>query len=171
VLAGFFVASPRGRARLAGVGPWIAFVVVVAINVPQILWLQRAGVNPLSALPAAGAIHLRPAVWVPLMAGVLLSHAGFVVMLLVAGRMFAAPRAGAPVFERQPIEPFARRFVYTFALAPLLVAMLLAAALGNRTPLGGTAPLVLLSGLAIVVAAGDTIRLYRERTAAAVWLG
>jgi hypothetical protein len=58
-----------------------------------------------------------------------------------------------------------------FALAPIFIATLLAALLGSRAPIGGAAPVVILSGLAIVVAAGDVIRLYRQRTGALVWLG
>jgi hypothetical protein len=171
VLAGVFVASALGRTRLATVGPWAAFVIVVAINAPQILWLQRAGVNPLSALPAISVAQLRSAAWVPLVLGVLLTHAALVILLFVAGRLFAAPRSGAPVFERQPVERFGRRFVYVLWLVPLLIALAVAVALGTTSPFGGTAPLVILSGLAVVLAAGDTIRLYRERTAALAWVG
>ena len=51
------------------------------------------------------------------------------------------------------------------------MATLLAVLLGRTTPLGGAAPLVVLSGLAVIVAAGDRIRLYRQRISALVWLG
>ena len=43
--------------------------------------------------------------------------------------------------------------------------------LGRSTPVGGAAPIVVLSGLAVIVVAGDLIRLYRQRTGALVWLG
>ena len=43
--------------------------------------------------------------------------------------------------------------------------------LGRTAPVGGAAPLVVLSGLAVVVWAGDMIRLYRQRISALVWLG
>ena len=76
----------------------------------------------------------------------------------------------APLFERPPLDPFARSFVYFFALAPAFVATLLAVLLGRRTPIGGAGPVVVLSGLAVIVAAGDTIRLYRQRIGALVWL-
>jgi 4-amino-4-deoxy-L-arabinose transferase-like glycosyltransferase len=174
LLAAFFAASPRGRTRLATVAPWAAFVIVVLINIPQIVWLQRAGINPLSALtalPGMIAAEMRPTAWFSLVLWLALSHAGLVVLLLVAGRVFAGRHAGAPAFERQPVERFARIFVYVFALAPSVIATLLAALVGSATPVGGTTPLVVLSGLAIVVAAGDTIRLYRQRSGALVWLG
>jgi hypothetical protein len=174
LIAAFLVAGRQGRARLATVAPWTAFVIVVAINIPQILWLQRAGINPLAALaalPGMIAADARPATWPQLLVWLALSHAGLVVLLLVAGRVFAGRDASAPAFERQPVERFAKAFVYMFALAPAFAATLLAALIGSPTPVGGTAPLVILSGLAIVVAAGDTIRLYRQRTGALVWLG
>ena len=64
-----------------------------------------------------------------------------------------------------------RRYVYYFALAPAFVATLLAVLTERTAPIGGAGPLVVLSGLAVVVAAGDMIRLYRQRISALVWLG
>ena len=174
LIAAFLVASPRGRMRFATIAPWAAFVIVVLINIPQILWLQRAGINPLAALaalPGTIAAAVRPAAWLQLILSLALTHAGLVVLLLVAGRVFAGRDASAPAFERQPVERFAKAFVYLFALAPVVIATLLAALTGSVIPVGGAAPLLILSGLAIVVAAGDTIRLYRQRTGALVWLG
>ena len=77
----------------------------------------------------------------------------------------------APAVERVPAEPFAKAYVYYFALAPAFVATLLAVLTERTAPIGGAGPLVVLSGLAVVVAAGDMIRLYRERISALVWLG
>jgi hypothetical protein len=166
----FIVASPRGRARLGTINPWGAALVVVLINLPQLIWLERAGFNPVSALTAWPILAGTP-VWRDLILWLVFGHAGLVVLLLVAGGLFAEKRGGAPAFERAPVEPFAKTFVYLFALAPLVAATVLAGLLGKAAPVGGAAPAVVLSGLAIVVAAGDTIRLYRERTAALVWLG
>jgi len=172
LIAAFIAASPRGRARLGAIGPWAACVMVVLVNFPQLIWLERSGFNPLSALAALpAAMSARPAVWLDLVLRLVLSHAGLLVLLFVAGGLFAGRHAGAPAFERQPVEPFAKAFVYVFAIVPALVATLLAALLGSPAPIGGAAPLVVLSGLAFVVAAGDSIRLYRQRTGALVWLG
>src|SRR5262249_37312051 len=38
-------------------------------------------------------------------------------------------------------------------------------------PVGGAAAIVIFSGLALIVLAGDLIRLYRQRISALVWLG
>jgi hypothetical protein len=168
----FMVASPLGRARLGTINPWAAMLVVVLMNIPQLIWLERAGFNPLSALSALPILAgTRPGVWRDLILWLAVSHAGLVVLLFVASGLFGGRRGGAPAFERQPVEPFAKTFVYVFALAPLFVATLLAVLLGKPAPIGGAAPVVVLSALAIVLAAGDTIRLYRERTVALVWLG
>jgi hypothetical protein len=99
------------------------------------------------------------------------SHAGLIVLMLVAGGFLAGTNVSAPAIERVPIEPFAKTFVYFFALAPAFVATLLAVLVGQTTPVGGAAPWVVFSGLAIIVAAGDRIRLYRQRISALVWLG
>ena len=172
LIAAFIAASPRGRERLGAIEPWAAWVIVVLINFPQLIWLERAHFNPLTALAALpGAISLRPSAWFDLVLRLVLSHAGLLVLLFVAGGLFAGQHAGAPGFERQPVGRFGKTFVYVFALVPALVATLLAALLGSPAPIGGTAPLVVLSGLAFVVAAGDMIRLYRQRTGALVWLG
>jgi 4-amino-4-deoxy-L-arabinose transferase-like glycosyltransferase len=174
LIVAFIGASARGRSRLGAIGPWAAAVLIVLINFSQFIWLERSGINPLAtlaALPGAISAQARPAIWFDLVLRLIVSHAGLLVLLFVAGGLFAGRHAGAPAFERPPVERFGRVFVYVFALAPAFVATLLAALLGSPAPIGGAAPLAVLSSLAIVAAAGDTIRLYRERTGALVWLG
>ncbi|MEA2927576.1 MAG: hypothetical protein QOG38_4 [Hyphomicrobiales bacterium] len=174
LLVAFMLASAQGRARLAGIGPWAAWVIIVLINFPQLIWLERSAFNPLSpfaTLPTALSVQARPAIWLDLVLRLVLSHAGLLILLFVAGGVFAGRQAAAPAFERPPVERLGRIFVTVFALAPVFAAMLLAGLLRSSAPVGGTAPLVILSGLAIVVFAGDTIRLYRQRTGALVWLG
>ena len=61
--------------------------------------------------------------------------------------------------------------VYFFALAPAACAIAIAFASGRLGPLDRVAPLVVLSGLAVVVAAGDRVLLYRERLVSSAWLG
>ena len=43
--------------------------------------------------------------------------------------------------------------------------------LGQRLPIGGAAPLLVLSGLAVVVAAGEAIALHHQRTLGFAWAG
>ena len=87
--------------------------------------------------------------WANLLLLLLFSHAGLVVLACVAGGLLAGRRAIAPAVERVPVEPFAKGFVYFFALAPAFVATLLAVLLGRPDPVGGAEPIVVLSGLAV----------------------
>jgi hypothetical protein len=65
----------------------------------------------------------------------------------------------------------ARLFVYFFALMPAASAIMIVFASGRLGPLDRVAPLVVLSGLAVVVAAGDKVSLYRERMVSSTWFG
>jgi Dolichyl-phosphate-mannose-protein mannosyltransferase len=170
----FMFLTKQGRGRLLGIGPLAALFIAVLINVPHLIWLERSGFDPPAALKAipgllVGEKHV--AAWTNLLLSLLFSHAGLFVLAAVAGGVLAGPRVIAPAVERVPIEPFAKRFVYFFALAPLIVATLLAVLLGRASPVGGAGSIVIFSALALIVLAGDVIRLYRQRTSALVWLG
>ena len=170
----FVVATRRGRSRLRSIGPIAALLVVVLVNSAHLLWLHRTGFDPLPALKALPGLMVgekRLMAWVNLLLLLLFSHAGLVVLAFVAGGLFAGRRTLAPAVERLPVDAFAKGFVYFFALAPAFVATLLAVLLGRTTPIGGPEPIVVLSGLAVIVVAGDVIRLYRQRVGALVWLG
>jgi uncharacterized membrane protein len=99
------------------------------------------------------------------------AHAGLIVLVaLVAG--WPWPRHDpAPVIVRRPLDPFARQFVYFFAVAPAFAGTLVAVLIGWSAPVGGIAPLVILSGLLVVVAAGDGIEFNRQHVVIAAWFG
>src|SRR4029450_10814859 len=79
-----------------------------------------------------------------------------VLVVLVAG--WPWPRHDpAPVIVRRALYPFASQFVYFFAVAPAFAGTLVAVLIGWTAPVGGIAPLVILSGLLVVVAAGEGI--------------
>jgi hypothetical protein len=54
---------------------------------------------------------------------------------------------------------------------PALAAIALVFVSGKIGPLDRVTPLVLMSGLAVVIAAGDRVELYRERVLSFAWLG
>jgi 4-amino-4-deoxy-L-arabinose transferase-like glycosyltransferase len=169
----FVIATAQGRSRLGSLGPWIAAVIVVLTFGPHLFWLYSQGLSPLPALKTLPNLFIgekRLITWGNLLLLLLFSHAGLVVLTMVAGGALAG-RAPAPAVERVPAEPFAKAYVYYFALAPAFIATLLAVLTERSAPIGGAGPLVVLSGLAVVVAAGDMIRLYRQRISALVWLG
>jgi hypothetical protein len=170
----FIAATALGRERLGSLSPWAAAAVVMLIFFPHLFWLESAGYSPLpvlKALPSLFAGEKRLLAWGNLILLLAFSHAGLVVLVMVAGGVLPGQRVAAPAVERVPAESFAKAFVYFFALAPAFVATLLAVLMERSAPIGGAGPIVVLSALAVIVAAGDTIRLYRQRISALVWLG
>ena len=72
---------------------------------------------------------------------------------------------------RKPVDPFAWQFVIYFATVPALAATVFAVLAGWAMPVGGFAPLVILSGLAVVLLAGNGIELSHQHIAIGVWFG
>jgi len=83
-------------------------------------------------------------------------------------RVRAAP---TPAIARDAVDAFAKTFVKVFALVPALLATIFAVVIGRPLPIGGAAPLVVLTGLAVIVAAGDGIALYHQRILGFAWAG
>jgi hypothetical protein len=105
-----------------------------------------------------------------LLAGLLSDHAGLLVLAIVTGPLVVDRTVAVPEIVREPVDRFAQLFVYVFALAPALVATFVAAMRGQSEPVGGEGALVVLTALALIVAAGNVIRLYRQRAASLTWV-
>ncbi len=101
----------------------------------------------------------------------MLAHAGLAILLVLAGGWPRVSAAPAPAIARPRADPFAVIFVKIFALVPALLATIAAVVAGQKLPIGGAAPLVVLSGLGIVLAAGDSIELYHQRVLGFAWSG
>lgn len=164
----FTLADARGRGAFRHAEPWLAilllgvvvapYAAVLARHPPAELWAalpRRAGDGPAAALALAGAI--------------LVAHAGLLLMVALAGGWPRNRRERPPLIEDRHRGRPDRAFVYVFALAPAIAAIALAAAFGLAFE--RIAPLVLLSGLAVVAVAGERIALYRERIVSFAWLG
>jgi hypothetical protein len=170
-LIAFMLLTSRGRALLGSIEPWIAGIVVVFLIFPQLIWLDEEArvftpvLERLRALPSA--IHLVDFVRIPLR--IVLLHGGLIILVALAAVWGGKSPQRVPEFVRAPVDPFAQRFIYTFALVPLATAIIVGVILGESGPVGGTPPLVVLSALAIVVVGGDVIRLNRQRLLALVW--
>jgi 4-amino-4-deoxy-L-arabinose transferase-like glycosyltransferase len=170
----FTFATARGRQTLRDPEPWLAVLLFAIVVFPHGAWLQTgyelivSGFNEGVAL--AGG--MKPAAW--LWAALVFSHLGLFLLVVLAsgwpghGRRW---RDRAPEFTRAPVEILARSYVYFFALAPGLCAVAIAFAAGKLGPLDRVAPLLVLSGLAVIVLAGDQVLLYRERLVSSAWAG
>jgi 4-amino-4-deoxy-L-arabinose transferase-like glycosyltransferase len=170
----FTLVNPRARASLTSTDPWIAVALALIVMLPHLLWLLDSsdGLLPLFKslrAPELGADKF--VAWLRQMAFIVAAHLGLLVLVaLVVGWPWSR-REPAPVIMRRPVDPFARQFVYFFTFMPALAATLAAALSGGTVPIGGYAPLVVLSGLAAIVAAGDGIELTHQRAAIWGWFG
>jgi 4-amino-4-deoxy-L-arabinose transferase-like glycosyltransferase len=170
----FTVANKRARATLRTTDPWLAVVVAFVVVVPNLLWLREAGDGVLPALQQLrrpGALVDNFGASLRQAAAIIAAHAGLLVLLapLIGWRW--GRQHPAPVIVRLPVDGFARQYVYFFAIAPVLAATFVAIALGWSVPISGIAPFVILSGLAIVIAAGDDIELSHQHAVIAAWWG
>src|SRR5207247_9983757 len=79
--------------------------------------------------------------WARQIALIFAAHAGLIVLVaLVAG--WPWPRHDpAPVIVRPAVDPFARQFVYFFALAPAFAGTFIAVLIRGSIPVGRIAPL------------------------------
>ena len=167
----FTAASARGRSAAQRPEPWIAVLLLCIVVFPHVIWFRSGRSLILEGIEESFSAtgRLSPALW--LMFALLLTHLGLALLVALTSGWPRHPRERAPEIDRNPVEPFARTFVFVFALAPALMAVMVAFASGRLGQLGGIAPLVVLSGLAVIVAAGDKILVYRERLVSSAWLG
>jgi hypothetical protein len=139
-----------------------------------LVWLARSGAG---LMPVLGRLRAPESVVDNViasfqqMAVVLAVHAGLVLLVVAVTGWPRSRHEPAPVIVRLPINEFGRQFVYALAVLPVLVAMIVAVLVGSPGPVGGVAPLVILSGLAVVVAAGFGIKLTHQHAGIAAWFG
>ncbi len=172
VLVAFTAGTPRGRLALGTIEPWIAGVIVVILVFPHLIWLDAAGelwLPTLSRMLGTVIADADPLDWLRMVLRIVALHAGFLLLVALASGWRLKQIERVPVFLRPPVDPFARPFVYYLAAAPFLVASVISVIFGERGLFGGTAPLVVLFGLAVIVAAGDIINLHRQRLVGIVW--
>jgi hypothetical protein len=170
----FMVTNRHARASLRTTDPWFAILAAAVVLAPHLIWLSDSdeGLLPkLLRLRNPESVIDNFNAWLRQMALVLAAHAGFAVLIsLVVGWPWTQ-REPAPVIVREPVPPFGRQLVYFFALVPALMATFVAVLAGWSEPVGGVAPLVILSGLAVVIAAGDGIELSHQHVVISAWFG
>ncbi len=170
----FTAITKRGRTAADAFEAWIAAAVLVGMVFIHLLLLDRAGFDltpMLERLRSAASAGTNTAAWLRLLGVLIVAHVGLAVLLVLAKGWPRIRSDPLPAITRTPVDPFARSFVKAFALWPALLATIIAVLAGDRLPIGGVAPLLVLSGLAVIVAAGDSIELCHPRILGFAWTG
>ena len=169
LLAGFAVATPRGRRVLTSLDPLYALLVIAVLVLPYLIWLLRADALAMPPWPAISDLGARALQWGELLIGLVLAMSAIVLLAILNSGWFARHAEEAPIIYRPPVDPLARDFVYFFAIAPALLGSFLAGLFNFDRVVGGAGVALLMSGLAVVVATGDLVYLRRQRVLRTVW--
>jgi hypothetical protein len=169
----FLAATRRGRRALRSADPWLASTMIVVVLFPHLIWLDLSnGVANLAFRPLqsedAPLAYVKD--WLGQLQAIFVAHLGLIILVALGSKWHLRTEDKVPVFVRSFTDPFARRFVYFFTLAPAFVAMTIAVFVGQKEPVGGIAPQLVLSGLAIIVLAGNAIPWHRPRMVGMAWL-
>jgi hypothetical protein len=174
MLALFMLGNRQARAALRSTDPWFALLAAAVVLAPHLIWLADTDeglMAMVSRLRTPESVIDNFNAWLRQTALLLAAHAGVAVLVsLVVGWPWAQ-REPSPVIVREPVTPFGRQFVYFFAIVPPLAATFAAVLGGWTMPVGGIAPLVILSGLAVIMAAGDSIEFGHQHAVIATWFG
>jgi 4-amino-4-deoxy-L-arabinose transferase-like glycosyltransferase len=158
----------RERRALLYPEPWAALLLLALVVFPYAWWANGARDLIVSGLQDSAGGRVPPGLW--LAGSLIVTHLGL--GLLVGLAIWPRKRrVRPPEVYRNPVAPLARRFVYFFAVAPALVAVAVASVTRQLGPMDRIAPLVVLSGLAVIVSAGDRLLLHRENLLSSTWLG
>jgi Dolichyl-phosphate-mannose-protein mannosyltransferase len=164
----------QARTALRSTDPRIAAAVAAIVILPYVAWLVLSGdgiLPMLSRLRTPESVVDNFGIWLRQMGLIVAAHAGLAVLVvLVAGWPWMREER-SPIVVRFPVDAFTRQYIFFFALVPPLVGTVLGVLVGLSGPVGGVAPLVILSALAIIVAAGDTIEIAHQHMLIAAWFG
>jgi hypothetical protein len=170
----FTCANRRARARLRSSDLLAAGIVAAIMLVPNVFWIVKTNdefFQVLGRLRAADSVTGNFAAWLRQLLLLLAAHGGLILLIGIVIGFPWTRYEPAPVIARRPVDPFGRQFIYFFASMPALLATVAGVVTGTPGPVGGIAPLVVLSGLAIVIAAGDAIALSHQRVVIVTWFG
>ena len=169
LVAGFALATVRGRRTLMSFDPLFALLVIVVLALPYLVWLIRADTLALPPWPAIADLSARALHWAALLGGLLLAITGVLLLAALNSGWLSRNPEEAPIIFRPPVDPLARDFVYFFAIGPALAGSLIAGLFDLDRVAGGAGVALLMSGLAIIVATGDLVHLRRQRLLRSVW--
>jgi Dolichyl-phosphate-mannose-protein mannosyltransferase len=169
LVAGFALATARGRRVLTSFDPLYALLVIIVLALPYIVWLIRADTLALPHWPDVADLSARALHWGWLLGGLLLAISGIIALVIFNSGWFNRNPEEAPIIFRPPVDPLARNFVYFFAIAPALAGSLISGLFNLDRVVGGAGIALLMSGLAAIVATGDLVQLRRQRALRTIW--
>jgi Dolichyl-phosphate-mannose-protein mannosyltransferase len=170
----FTAFSRRAGAMTGQVETWVAAGLFIVGLFAYSLWLERADIHlmpTLARLRDAQMAVANTSKYLWLLAGLILAHAGLVVLVVLAQFWPGTGGSHAPIIFREPVTPGAARYVKIFALIPALLFAVVAVILDLGGPTGATAQLLILSGLACIVVAGEQIELRHQYIVGYTWIG
>ena len=174
VLVLFTAMTKRGRVAADTFEAWVAAAAVAGMVFVHFVLLERAGFTlapTMDRLRIAGIAGDNTAAWLRLVGALILAHAGLVVLVALAIGWPRTRFAPAPAIARAPVAPFAVTFVKALAVLPVLLTTIVVVLAGFSLPIGEAVPLLVLSGLAVIVVAGNSIELHHQRFLGLAWLG
>jgi hypothetical protein len=169
LVAGFALVTPRGRRILISFDALFALLVIVVLALPYLVWLLRADAPALPHWPPIADLGSRALHGAELLAGLLLASLGIAIVSVFNSGWLDRAQEESPVIFRPPVDPQARDFVYYFAFAPALAGCLLSGFYDLDRVVGGAGVVLLMSGLAAIIATGDLIYLRRQRILRSIW--
>ena len=174
VMTWFTAFSRRANVVIGQIEAWVAAGLFLAGLFAYSVWLERADVGLMPALARlrdAEMATVNTSKWLWLLAALILAHAGLVVLLVLARFWPAAGGGHAPVILGAQAARSAAIYVKVFAVVPALLATIVTVFLDLGWPVGGAAPLLVLSGLACIVIAGEQIELRHQYVLGYAWIG
>jgi hypothetical protein len=173
LLTVFAAATVQGRAAFRSLAPWLCTFVAILIAAPYLAWLAHADEVWKPGLARLSAADLRAAAgqWLRILWNLAVAHVGVVLFAVLASPWRVPRGTRVPTVNRSALQPMAKSMIYFFALAPLLAATGAVALLGQPWSLAVAGPLVVCSGLVVMVMAGNQTPLYRQQLLSMSWVG
>lgn len=172
VVVAFVLINPQARKSAANPAVGMAAITVACMMLPNVVLIRDYGFGftpDLAQLRKVEAVDQNIIAWLRLLLLVAVAHAGAGILVVLASNLARTKKDESAIVPGQPGAPFARSFIYCFALAPLIVVTAFAV-ISGKSDLTGIPPLLILSGLAIVAAAGDMIMLHHQRILTIAWI-
>ncbi len=142
--------------------PLFALLVIVVLVLPYLIWLIRADTLALPPWPGIAYLRGRALHWVALLGGLVLAISGVALLTFLNSGWFARNAEDAPIIYRPPVDRLARDYVYFLPWSG-------AGRQPDRRPVhldrvaAGAGIALMMSGLAVIVASGDLIKLRQQR--------